>query len=609
MKEILGKAKTVRELLGGAKYSIDYYQREYRWQPKQMTELLDDLTAKFLESYKEGDERVMVERYGHYFLGSIIISDRDGHKFIIDGQQRLTSLTLLLIYLHRQLVSEEEKSHLADLIFSQKYGKRSFNLDVPDRTPCMEALYSGQTFDATDQSESVTNIFARFDDIEEHFPEGIGSGALPYFCDWLIENVHLVEITAYSDEDAYTIFETMNDRGLSLTPTDMLKGYLLANVTDTNARNQANKIWQERVAECQALGKDEDADAIKAWLRSQHARKIRERKRDAKPEDFDLIGTEFHRWIRDQEKLLGLAKSDDFFRFIQRDFKFYSGQFLRARKAGAELTVGLEAIHFNAQHGFTLQYAVLLAPLLPDDSEAEMVKKFRIVSTFLDILLTRRIWNGRSIDYSTLQYAMFTVIRDIRGTSTRDVASILTKRLAEDQETFDKNDRFALHGMNRRQIHRLLARMTDYVETHSGLASHYAEYMAQGKRRYEIEHVWADHPEQHKDEFSHPSDFAAMRNRIGGLLLLPKSFNASYGDLTYEEKLSHYFGQNLLAKSLHSDCYKNNPGFLRFIEGSGLPFRPISTFRAAEMEERSQLYLKLAEHIWSSNRLMEVATV
>src|ERR1019366_1014393 len=43
-------------------------------------------------------------------------------------------------------------------------------------------------------------------------------------CDWLIENVHLVEITAYSDQDAYTIFETMNDRGLSLAPADNAKG-------------------------------------------------------------------------------------------------------------------------------------------------------------------------------------------------------------------------------------------------------------------------------------------------------------------------------------------------------------------------------------------------
>lgn len=400
----------------------------------------------------------------------------------------------------------------------------------------------------------------------------------------------------------------MNDRGLSLTPTDMLKGYLLANITDTNARNQASQVWRERVAECQQWSKEEDADSIKAWLRSQHARKIRERKRDAKPEDFDLIGTEFRRWIRDQEELLGLAKSADFARFIQRDFKFYTGQYLRTRRAGAELTVGLEAIHFNAQHNFTLQYSVLLAPLLPDDAEPDILRKLRVVSSFIDILITRRIWNWRNIDYSTLQYAMFTVIRDIRGKSAIETAQILTQRLAEDQETFAKNERFALHGMNGRVIHRLLARMTDYLETRSGLASRYAEYMATGKNRYEIEHIWADHPERHMDEFSHPSDFTSMRNRIGGLLLLPKSFNASYGDLTYGEKLPHYFGQNLLAQSLNQQCYERSPGFRRFILETGLSFKPLASFKTAQMEERSLLYLKLAEHIWNPTRVMDAAT-
>jgi hypothetical protein len=473
----------------------------------------------------------------------------------------------------------------------------------------MEALYTGQLFDPADQPESVVNILARFEDIGEQFPEEAKGSALAYFADWLIENVHLVEITAYSDEDAYTIFETMNDRGLSLTPTDMLKGYLLANITDTDTRNTASRVWRERIADCQQLGKEEDADAIKAWLRSQHARKIRERKRDAKPEDFDLVGTEFHRWIRDQEELLGLAKAADFARFIQRDFRFYTAQYLRARRAGAELTTGLEAIHFNAQHNFTLQYTVLLAPLLPDDPEPEILRKMRIVSTYIDILITRRIWNWRNIDYSTLQYAMFNVVRDIRGKSAIETAKILTQRLTDDQETFAKNDRFALHGMNGRPIHRLLARMTDFVETGSGLASRYAEYMATGKQRYEIEHIWANHPERHKEEFSHPSDFSAMRNRIGGLLLLPKSFNASYGDLTYEEKLPHYHGQNLLARSLHPTCYENNPGFLRFVEATGLPFKSLDKFKSAEMEERCTLYLKLAEHIWNSDRVMKAAMV
>jgi uncharacterized protein with ParB-like and HNH nuclease domain len=608
MKKIDGEGRSIRELLGGAKYSIDYYQREYRWQTKQMAELLDDLTTKFIESYKPSDERDAVEGYGHYFLGSIIISDRDGQKFIIDGQQRCTSLTLLLIYLHRNLEDEEEKGQMADLIFSRKHGKRSFNLDVPDRTPCMEALYTGDSFEQNDQPESVVNILARFADIEEQFPEEVKGAALPFFADWLIENVHLVEITAYSDEDAYTIFETMNDRGLSLTPTDMLKGYLLANITDTDQRNHASKIWRERVAKCQSLGKEEDADAIKSWLRSQHAHKIRERKANAKPEDFDLIGTEFHRWIRDSEEKLGLANSSAFTKFIERDFKFYTGAYLRAREAGDTLTAGLEAIHFNAQQKFTLQYPVLIAPLRPDDSEETILRKMRVVAIFIDILITRRIWNWRNINYSSLQYAMFTVIRDIRGKSAPEVAELLIKRLADEQETFGGNDRFALHGMNGPQVHRLLARITDYVETRSGMASRYAEYMATGKKRYEIEHIWADHADRHTDEFSHASDFASMRNRIGGLLLLPKSFNASYGDLPYEEKLLHYHGQNLLARSLHPTCYQNNPGFLKFIQETGLPFKPMDSFRTAEMEERSDLYLRLAERIWNPEQLMEVAT-
>ena len=152
----------------------------------------------------------------------------------------------------------------------------------------------------------MQNIIARYGDIEDLFPPELQDAALPYFVDWLIENVHLVEITAYSDEDAYTIFETMNDRGLSLAPTDMLKGYLLANITDNQKKLVANDLWKRRIGELQEIGKDEDADCLKAWLRSQHANSIRERKRGAKPQDFDRIGTEFHRWVRENDEALGL---------------------------------------------------------------------------------------------------------------------------------------------------------------------------------------------------------------------------------------------------------------------------------------------------------------
>jgi uncharacterized protein with ParB-like and HNH nuclease domain len=606
-----GKGRTIRELLSGKRYSIDYYQREYKWELKQVRELIDDLTTKFLESYDPRHERSAVESYGHYFLGSIIISDKNGQKFLIDGQQRLTSLTLLLIYLYHHIADPDDKRQIADLVFSQRYGKKSFNLDVPERTACMEALLNAKPFDESGQLESIVNILNRYHDIGDQFaqlPEELSGKALPHFMDWLIENVHFVEITAYSDEDAYTIFETMNDRGLSLTPTDMLKGYLLANITDHDHRNRALREWKKWVRKLQELGKEEDADGIKSWLRSQYAESIRERKRGAVPRDFDLIGTEFHRWVRDHKNELSLRGSVDFARFIEENFTFYARWYHRIREAAETLTPDLECVFYNAQNNFTLQYTVLLAPLHIEDSDKDILRKLRITAAYLDTLIAKRIWNFRAIDYSTMQYAMFLLMRDIRGKRVSKIAEILTKRLEEEKENFSSNPRFRLHGMNGRQIHQILARMTDYVETQSGMPSRYVEYIRRGGNKgYEVEHIWADHPEWHTDEFSHPSDFEEYRNRIGGLLLLPKSFNASYRDLPYKKKLQHYNSQNLLARSLHEKAYEHNPGFVRFIRRNGLSFRPHAQFKKTDLDARQELYHKLAEEVWSVERLKNEA--
>ena len=610
MREIRGDAKNLRSLLSGAKFAIDYYQREYRWETKHVSELIDDLMEKFQDSFESGDERSAVEGYGHYFLGSIIISDKDGRKFIIDGQQRLTTISLILIHIYRLLDDDEQKAQIADLIFSQRFGRRSFNIDVDERASCMEALFTGAIFEEADQPESVINILHRFHDVKELFPHELTDSVLPYFADWLIENVHMVEITAYSDADAYTIFETMNDRGLSLTPTDMLKGYLLANIADPVRRHSANQLWRKQVNSLQDIGKEEDADSIKAWLRSQYARTIRERKRGAAPRDFDLIGTEFHRWVRDREQALGLSSSGEFARFIEEDFTFYGQWYARLRHAADVPTAGLEAIHYCAQNNFTLQYPLLLAPLQRGDGDQDLLRKLRVVSAFLDILLARRIWNWRAISYSTMQYAMFLIMRDIRGMDVPSLVTLLGERLAGETETFVTNDRFRLHGTNGRQIHRLLARITDYVETQSGRPSRYHEYVQRrGIDGYEIEHIWADHPERHTDDFRHSSDFTEYRNRIGGLLLLPKSFNASYGDLPFANKRNHYLKHNLLAQSLHEKAYERDPGFSRFVRACDLPFKAHPEFRKQDLDERQELYVRLSERIWSPERLAHEAAL
>jgi hypothetical protein len=70
---------------------------------------------------------------------------------------------------------------------------------------------------------------------------------------------------------------------------------------------------------------------------------------------------------------------------------------------------------------FTLHYPLLLAPLSSDDKDEIVAKKLRIVASFIDIWLARRLWNLKSITYDTMQYAVFTIIKEIRGKSLEEL--------------------------------------------------------------------------------------------------------------------------------------------------------------------------------------------
>jgi hypothetical protein len=607
-RSIEGVAKAIAEVLERKKYSIDYYQREYKWESKQIAELVADLTAKFLELYDPGHARKDVAKYPGYFLGSIIISQKGSQPFIVDGQQRLTSLTLLLTYLRRLQQGREDMVDIDQLIFSEKFGEKSFNLDVPDRTGCMEALFEhGEYEPPVDGPESVHTLVGRYGELDGLFPDELKGPALPFFIDWLKDRVQLVQITAYTDDDAYAIFETMNDRGLKLTPADMLKGYLLANIEDGRPRTKANELWRRRLRILDERADDAGSDFLKTWLRSQFSTKIRERKKGARPEDWDRIGTEFHRWLREAHEGIGLSSREDFWQFVVRDLDFYSHQYERILEAstGAYSPDGpLRFIRYNADLGFTLQDQLLLAPLRTGDSQQAIDQKLEIVGRFTDILLAWRIWNFRATAYSTMQYAMFNVMRDIRGLGASDLAKALHDYLEKVDETFDGNDDLYVHQQNRGQLHKILARITDHIAVGSGQASVYTELTNGAKVKYEVEHIWADHAELHADEFSHEVDFARHRNRIGDLLLLPKQFNASYNDDPYQEKLPHYYGQNLLAASLNPLSYEKNPGFIAFIKLSGLSFKPYDEFKAADITERGNLYRDVAKQVWNPDDLL-----
>lgn len=612
-KNIDGVAKTVAEIMKDKKYSIDFYQREYKWETKQVAELVTDLTAKFLQLHSPEHKRTAVGGYPGYFLGSIIVSQKGNQPFIVDGQQRLTTLTLFLTYLRRlQTEVGTPEVKIDELIYSESYGEKSFNLDVADRNDCMHGLFEYGEYSASQDSvASVHTLVARYGDIDGLFPDELKGEALPYFIDWLKDRVQIVQITAYNDDDAYAIFETMNDRGLKLTPADMLKGYLLANIDDGAPRVKANELWRSWMRRFDDLGEGLSSDFLKTWLRSQYSTKIRERKKDAKPQDWDRIGTEFHRWLRNDAKRIGLTSPDQFSAFVTRDLDFYARNYQSITQAAASFdsVSPLRFIRFNADHRFTLQDQMLLAPLRTDDDVATIDTKLELVGRFIDILLAWRIWNSRSTDYSTMQYAMTAFMFRIRRLSTSALARELYHYLLNESESFDSNDDLLMHQQNRRQLHRILARLTDHITVQAGQPSNYVELTGGAGVKYEVEHIWSNHPELHTDEFLHEADFSRHRNRIGDLVLLPKQHNASYNDDAYRQKRPRYYSQNLLAASLDSQSYERNPGFVRFVDVTGLDFRPYETFTSASITDRSDLYREIAKQVWNPRDLLRVAGV
>ena len=603
MKKIEGSPKSLKQLLQNTKYSIHYYQREYMWQRKHIEELIDDLTSEFLDYYVPGDDRKDVQDYGAYFMGSIVLAGRE--NAIIDGQQRFSSLTLLLMYLNNRLRSlGQNYSMIEQMIFSEAYGTKSFNINVEDRAACMNAIFNDQPFDTTDVGESVKNLYGRYNDIIDVFPnDDITDDMLLHFCDWLAEKVFFIEIVATTEQDAHKVFVTMNDRGLSLTSTEMLKGYLLSEIKDDPKREKLNNIWKDKVL---SLKKDDDKGDetfIKAWLRAQYAETIRETKAGSVNQDFDIIGGSFHKWVRDERDKLGLSKTDDFELFIMKFSKF-ADVYRKIREAENTFAEETKYIYYNAQVNFTLQPQLLLAPICYEDTWPVIIEKMNLVARFIDLLITARVTNYRSVDYSTIKNYVFNVTKNIRRCSVDELKARL--KAQSDNLAYDPAaalPELRLNSFTKKYIKNMLARITGYIEEQTGVASNYCNYMnTQTKNPFEIEHIITDHYEWFTSEYSDQEEFKRWRNSFGALLLLHKSINASLNDSKYDYKLSKYCSNegNIYTESLGDQAYQNNPKFKKFIADNGLDFRPYAKFGKEEIKERIQLLIQLVNLVWNA---------
>ena len=615
----IDKTDTLETILTRGKFEVDYYQREYRWGRKQIEQMLMDFYDTFRQYYDPANHGAPseVQGYGYYYMGSIICTSENTRK-IIDGQQRLTSLSLLLIYLRNlqnQLtgIPYLPVKQMDDLIYKDNFGTMSFNLDVPERNDCMQALWD-QNWAFTSENESNRNLLARYSDIEELFPDDLKGEALPYFIYWLKGKVLLLEIDTPSEDEAHTIFLTMNDRGLSLNSAEMLKAYIIQQVNEAD-RDTVNKAWQQNInriknafdSQTSGAVKAEDVDFISAWLRAKYANSIRDTRKGAEDKDFELLGEKFHNWVRlNARTAMQLTQPKQFKELVTIEMSLMTSLYLRIKAYSDKLTPGYEAVFYNAHRDITYQNYLILAAVRVDDAPEVVDQKIKLVSAFIDIFASTRIFNYKKINWNSNKNLLFRVMCQIRNQDARTIGVKKFSTLQRMNEKLDAIRDFELNQFTGRYMLHMLARLTDYVNVQMGRASLFATYVDRNpKSSYDIEHVLPDDYASYKDLFNDEEDFNNNRRKFGNLILLTSDHNRSYQAMPYEQKVIQYAGDNILAQSLNRGTYQNNPRFLRLADMYG--FKPYDRFDKAAIRDRLQLYTQLAKSIWDPTQIKELA--
>ena len=230
-------------------YAIPSYQRPYAWTEVQAGDLFSDLYDFFV---KEKDET--------YFLGSIVLIKDEGkpHAEVIDGQQRLTTLTILLAaltsYFSGDLRSDFENYLREPGRASQglmpkprltlRERDRKFFADYVQNLKFKElvALDPAQL-----DNESQRNIRRNAELLLQKLDVSF-QGATERLCEFgafLVQRCFLVVVSTPSQQSAFRVFSVLNSRGLDLLPTDIIKSDIIGNIKSQDKQDVVTERWEE----------------------------------------------------------------------------------------------------------------------------------------------------------------------------------------------------------------------------------------------------------------------------------------------------------------------------------------------------------------------------
>lgn len=260
MANLIVEQKTVGELLGGKKafYLIPDYQRPYAWTEQECLTLWNDI----YEFAIPDENAYAFDSDEEYFLGPIVTFDNNKQKEVIDGQQRLTTLLLLLRAFYCHFGAMQDDNSLATKKKIEQCIWKTDEFDKPDMNTLKidsevasddhkeEFLSILKTGEVTDKMKSNYAVNYRFfmkkiDDFLHKSPT-----YYPFLPNRIMSNCILLPIEAESQDTALRIFSTLNDRGKPLSDADIFKAQLYKHYSSIGKKDEFIKRWKDLEAVC-----------------------------------------------------------------------------------------------------------------------------------------------------------------------------------------------------------------------------------------------------------------------------------------------------------------------------------------------------------------------
>jgi hypothetical protein len=264
MKDIDIKPKGIGELIYAGRLRVPVHQRNYYWDGEKVTKLFDDFKPE-------------VDHGEPYFLGTIVLTRTpDDYLGVIDGQQRIATTMIILASIrdifHARGDEAMVQSVQQDFLFrrnrdtEEEEGKLRLNLKDQNfflinilKNPKDERRISAKPASSPSNLKLETAakiIRAKFTDALKAQPEPVQKDYLKRWLDFIEKKAFAIVAIAGSDDDAYAMFETLNDRGMRVSQADMLKSFVIGKSGERETEVVAK--WESVTTNIESLGSEDE---------------------------------------------------------------------------------------------------------------------------------------------------------------------------------------------------------------------------------------------------------------------------------------------------------------------------------------------------------------